>query len=568
MHDVNAVGAPLRAFDLRHSFSTSMKFCIFLTIVCTTLQVGLALQDVLPAEPCNPILDLNCVQKNHMSNVKTDPERIWKNPIWGPASNASRIATYCTSFDFGCLLQAVGLVSLGLILCSFACSPTPNLGKDFQRPANADIGPGSRGLQALRVAMQDLDKLFVKKRPLDSIPEGFEGEHELLTSRTTYLPAPPPRNGRKPLRNPSAIPFPASPGSATDMLDMQSLPRKAPRWVGMEDPKPKDDINKACDARGTVTVSPHLVGIAEKASRSRKPQTPPGSPPKQLSMTTWGGSLPKEHIWEALGPTCRPCYTEKRGWIGEDFSRHGDNIAIVADGVGSYGDHGLDASLAAEHYSCYAFHTMKHDHVTPSEAVIAAHDRMETLKARNEEALLHASDWTVQGATTLLIYQLEGNKLKFYELGDGGFIIFRPGLGIIFRTQYARFASSDGQATYQIGPHSPCEPEHGQMGEFQLKQGDSIISGSDGLFDNILEDQVLRCVNDINNKVKQANENNDLRTNEQLADLHCDSLYHKLKNCVQKNVHDQHLQEVFHGHRRGVFKGADDVTILVSLVAE
>jgi len=566
MHYVNFFSAPMRAFNLRRNFS-SMKICTFLTIICATSQVGLALQDI-PSAACDPLLSLDCAQLNHPSLAKkAASERLLSDPTWSTTSNASRIAAFCTSYDFGVLLQAVGLVSLGLILCSFACSPTPKIGKDFQRPENADVGPGTGGLQALRVAMQDLDNLFAKERPLDPIPE-MQDETPLTSCITSRVPVtPPPRNGRKPLRNPKANPFPASPASASK-LDMHSMPCRVPRWVGVDDPETKGDINKACDARGTVTVSPHILGMAEKTSKKCTPQTPPGTPPKQLNMTTWGGSLPKEFIWEALGPTCRPCYTEKRGWIGEDFSRHGGNIAIVADGVGSFGDHGLDASLAAEHYSCYAFHVMKHDLMTPLEAATAAHDRMVQLKARNKDADLHASEWDVQGATTLLIYQLEGNKIKFYELGDGGFIIYRPGLGIVYRTMYARFASSDGQATYQIGPHSPCEPRHGEIGEFALKQGDSIISGSDGLFDNILEDQVLRCVNNVNRAVKEANAKNDSCTNEQLADLHCDSLYHELKQCVQKNVHNQHLQEVFHGHRRGVFKGADDVTILVSLVAE
>ncbi|EFC40025.1 predicted protein [Naegleria gruberi] len=119
---------------------------------------------------------------------------------------------------------------------------------------------------------------------------------------------------------------------------------------------------------------------------------------------------------------------------------------------------------------------------------------------------------------------------KSLNIGDSGFVIIRNG-GIIYRSkpQQHRF-----NAPYQLTICPPerngtCiqnEPKDGDLVEHQLADGDIIVMGTDGLFDNLFDWQILQIINqgqagiepfsEILKKAATGDKESILRVNQQL----------------------------------------------------
>ena len=106
------------------------------------------------------------------------------------------------------------------------------------------------------------------------------------------------------------------------------------------------------------------------------------------------------------------------------------------------------------------------------------------------------------GSTTfsmVMISDMQKGIMKTLNVGDSGFIIIRNG-GIIYRSkpQQHRF-----NAPYQLTICPPerngsCiqdQPKDGDTYEHQLADGDMVVMGTDGLFDNLFDWQILQVIN-------------------------------------------------------------------------
>lgn len=121
------------------------------------------------------------------------------------------------------------------------------------------------------------------------------------------------------------------------------------------------------------------------------------------------------------------------------------------------------------------------------------------------------------GSTTfsmVMISDLEKGIMKSLNVGDSGFVIIRDGM-VVFRskTQQHRF-----NAPYQLTICPPerngsCienQPTDGDMQEHKIQDGDIIVMGTDGLFDNLFDWQILQIIN---------NQGQTLWSEQQQADL-------------------------------------------------
>nr|CAB3447316.1 unnamed protein product [Digitaria exilis] len=171
---------------------------------------------------------------------------------------------------------------------------------------------------------------------------------------------------------------------------------------------------------------------------------------------------------------------------GEDahFGLAEAGVVGVADGVGSYRGHpGVDASAFAR-----ALMTNAHmevltsmpgtTHVCPRALLERAHQR--TVAAGTPSA------------STAVIVSLAGGALRWAYVGDSGFVVFRDGRVVRrsrpqqhrFNCPYQLSSKRDGVVAIALA----------EAGEVPAKDGDVVVVATDGLFDNVTDDELERIV--------------------------------------------------------------------------
>ncbi|KAL6649375.1 hypothetical protein ACP70R_013599 [Stipagrostis hirtigluma subsp. patula] len=152
------------------------------------------------------------------------------------------------------------------------------------------------------------------------------------------------------------------------------------------------------------------------------------------------------------------------GWFG------------VADGVGQWSFEGINAGLYARELmdSCKKF-------VTESQGAPGM---------ATEEVLAKAADEARSpGSSTVLVAHFDGRILHASNIGDSGFLVIRNG----------EIYKKSNPMTY--GFNFPLQIEKGddplklvQKYNIELQEGDVIVTATDGLFDNIYEEEVAAVV--------------------------------------------------------------------------
>ena len=101
----------------------------------------------------------------------------------------------------------------------------------------------------------------------------------------------------------------------------------------------------------------------------------------------------------------------------------------------------------------------------------------------------------IKGSTTVMLAALDGRTgvLRSANLGDSGFVVFRD-----VRTDHPTLLFSSPHQEhffgmpYQLGHHDRSDvPDDAELHEVRLQPGDIIVCGSDGLFDNLAELDIL-----------------------------------------------------------------------------
>ncbi|KAJ2799893.1 hypothetical protein H4R21_003390 [Coemansia helicoidea] len=96
-----------------------------------------------------------------------------------------------------------------------------------------------------------------------------------------------------------------------------------------------------------------------------------------------------------------------------------------------------------------------------------------------------------RGSSTACVVVLRGDELRVANLGDCGLTVVRQG-DMVYRTEEQQHSFN---YPYQLGtePHSD-KPSDAQVFRLKIQKGDVIIVGSDGVFDNLFDEDILEEV--------------------------------------------------------------------------
>jgi protein phosphatase PTC7 len=179
----------------------------------------------------------------------------------------------------------------------------------------------------------------------------------------------------------------------------------------------------------------------------------------------------------SVGVSCIP-HPAKVAKGGEDayFLTTDMKVIGVADGVGGWGDIGVDPAL----YSRSLMEGAK----LSAESALSGRDPVEVMN----EAYQYST--YVQGSSTACILVLDGTHLNAANLGDSGFMVIR-GLEIVYRTKEQQHSFN---FPYQIGTGSADKPHHAQRIQVEVQPDDLIILGTDGLWDNLFDEDIIDVV--------------------------------------------------------------------------
>jgi len=156
-------------------------------------------------------------------------------------------------------------------------------------------------------------------------------------------------------------------------------------------------------------------------------------------------------------------------FISEDMKTIG-----VADGVGGWGDIGVDPALYARMLMASGKYSADSTHAVNREPVKIMSDAYE-----------HSAD--IQGSATCCIVLLDGFCLRTANLGDSGFMVIR-GTDIVFRSKEQQHSFN---FPYQLGTGSADLPSHAVSVTVNIQPGDLVIVGTDGLWDNLYDDEIV-----------------------------------------------------------------------------
>jgi protein phosphatase PTC7 len=187
-------------------------------------------------------------------------------------------------------------------------------------------------------------------------------------------------------------------------------------------------------------------------------------------------------------------HPDKASRGGEDSFFIADHQAAVgvADGVGGWAEIGVDAGAYARLLMVHA-----------KEAADAAADDVAagTLSA---QAILESAFYrtNVQGSSTACVLVVNGTTLSASNLGDSGFVLVRDGVATFQCPQQQH----NFNFPFQLGSADSMsdQPQAAMRFELQVQPGDIIVTGSDGLWDNIFAEEAATIASKCRDKGETA----------------------------------------------------------------
>ncbi|KAB1202236.1 putative protein phosphatase 2C 26 [Morella rubra] len=176
---------------------------------------------------------------------------------------------------------------------------------------------------------------------------------------------------------------------------------------------------------------------------------------------------------------------------GEDaffVSNYNGGVIAVADGVSGWAEQNVDPSLFPQELMANASFMVGDDELT--------HQGMLTTEQVNNDPQIllrkaHAATSST-GSATVIVAMLERNGiLKIANVGDCGVKVIREG---------QIFFSTSPQEHYFDCPYQLSSEVVGQtyldamVSSVELMEGDTMVMGSDGLFDNVFDHEILSTI--------------------------------------------------------------------------
>mmetsp|Transcript_48048 Transcript_48048/g.75028 ORF Transcript_48048/g.75028 Transcript_48048/m.75028 type:complete len:158 (-) Transcript_48048:69-542(-) len=109
------------------------------------------------------------------------------------------------------------------------------------------------------------------------------------------------------------------------------------------------------------------------------------------------------------------------------------------------------------------------------------------------------------GSSTATIVVLKDKTLEALNLGDSGFLLLRRqegGYQIVLRSKEQQHHFN---MPFQLGTDSSDRPEHAERVEVPVEVGDVVLLATDGVWDNMFEDEIKNMVEEIDVPQEVAN---------------------------------------------------------------
>jgi protein phosphatase PTC7 len=274
--------------------------------------------------------------------------------------------------------------------------------------------------------------------------------------------------------------------------------------------------------------------------------------------------------------------TPAEALYGEDafmianYSKYVTKCAAIADGVGGWSAFGVDPGRISRMLMKFAQQYIQQNTIQEIPT-----DNLNTKFPNHayntlQYAYKNVTDYNISkiraGSTTACVVYLTDNAvLHSANLGDSGFMVLR-GEEIVFRSKEMQHRFN---APYQIAVcpkerNGECimnTPEQADLNKLQLKNGDVVVLGTDGLFDNCFDSHIVTMVNQIKNRHQAFSIQQEHERNYEIAKQLC--LYARLITHIQHPDNKTPFGLAYHKEFKKVYSHGgkvDDICCVVCSV--
>lgn len=157
----------------------------------------------------------------------------------------------------------------------------------------------------------------------------------------------------------------------------------------------------------------------------------------------------------------------------------GGGQMYVADGVGGFNEQGVDPGLYARVLTYEAAKAQAAMARNP----LSRPDLKKVIAAAQEATKL-------PGASTMVVIECDGTKIKAANLGDSGFRVVRAGKVIFASPAQEHYFNCPYQLGFEPLSEDTDTANDAEVFDIAVQPGDLVIAGSDGLFDNVFDEEI------------------------------------------------------------------------------
>lgn len=161
---------------------------------------------------------------------------------------------------------------------------------------------------------------------------------------------------------------------------------------------------------------------------------------------------------------------------GEDAFHSSSSLLIVADGVGGWSLHGVDPSKYSNGLVRNYISLFNKESNDKSEMSL-----FRKACKMNEH---------IKGSSTFCLCRLEWNKMRSLNIGDSGYLLIRNGK-MVYKSKQQQHGFN---FPYQVGTNGDDPSKADVMLHNDIQHNDKVVIATDGLWDNIYENNVVDMV--------------------------------------------------------------------------